>query len=104
MAAPACAVLSGWLVLNTSKSGKWKRVELVKWISNMRAMSIILFCNVAKNSFLCFVRPFAFQLRMRREWDVSLLFNIVSVDNTWENSGEERDKRVYDRFKFIKEF
>lgn len=48
----------------------------------MRAMSILLFCYVAKNSFLCFFNPFTFQLRMRREWDVALLFGIVSFDET----------------------
>lgn len=43
---------------------------LVKCVSEISATSILLFCNVANNSFLCLLSPFAFQVRMRRELEV----------------------------------
>lgn len=70
----------------------------------MSAMSILLFCNMAKSSSLCFARPFAFQFRMRRERDVALLFGIFSVNEICEDGGEERDERVYYRFELVQEF
>lgn len=103
-AAPAWAVPSGWLVLSIWKPGKLKCEEWVKCVYEISAMSILLFWRVAKSSFLCFIRPFEFQVSMRSEFDVMLLIDIICFYETWEDSGKERYERVNNWFEFINKF
>lgn len=96
MAAPAWAVPSGWLVFRILKPGRLMFDEWVKCVSEIRAIYILLFCRMASNSFLRFIRPFEFYVRMRMDFEVILLVGIFIRDEAWNKSDEKRDERVYD--------
>jgi len=50
----------------------------MKCVSEMSAISILLFWSVARISFLWFASPFEFQVRVRRDLDVGLL-GIINI-------------------------
>lgn len=52
---------------------------LVRCVSEISAISILLFWRVASSSFLWLIRPLEFQVKMRRELDVKLLVYILFV-------------------------
>lgn len=52
-------------------------------------MSILFSFKDVISSFLCLVRPLAFQSRMARDWEVNVLLDILS-EKTIKDSGEER--------------
>lgn len=54
----------------------------MKWVSEISAMLILLFCSIASNSFLCLVSPFEFHVRMRRDFEVEGLVNIFSFNES----------------------
>jgi hypothetical protein len=57
---------------------------------------------MAEISFLWFVSPFGFQVRMRRDFDIRL-FGIIDICEIWEDSGKECYERVYDGFEVAEE-
>lgn len=54
----------------------------MKWDSEISAMSILLFCNVASSSFLCLVSPFEFHVRMSKDFEVERLVDIFSFNES----------------------
>lgn len=48
----------------------------MKCVSEIRAISLLLFCRMARNLSLLFVRQFEFHVRMRRDFEVILLVGI----------------------------
>ena len=67
-------------------------MTLVRCVSEMSAISILLFCKVASSSFLRLIRSLEFQVRIRRELDVKLLvciFCVYVIYEDCEDLGEE---------------
>lgn len=77
---------------------------MIKCVSETSAMSILLFWSMAKISFFWFTWSFEFKVRMRRDFELSLLVSIVNFCEIWETSGQKGYKRIYDRFKFVEKF
>lgn len=98
-AALAYPITSGWLVLKIWKPGRLKHV---RWVFEINSMSILLFCTVASSSFMCLIRPFQFQVRMRRDINVVRLVDNFGFNKGWEDCSEEGNERIYNWFKFIK--
>jgi len=89
-------VISAIWISAILKPGRLSCDVCVKCVSDTKAISILLFCRMASNSSLWFVRPFDFQVRMRVDFEIILLVSIFIRNDTLSKSSETRNKRVYD--------